>query len=102
MVVEVGTADKLDKVEEDRLIGGVLRRMSGYQVKDQRDGQEGIANDTEDEGGAKEQEDFQVDCPPKMHIFQCFETGVQRSQVPPSDLGNLTWSNSTHPSRAIN
>ena len=37
MVVEVGTADKLDKVEEDCLIGGVVEGMSGYQVKDQRD-----------------------------------------------------------------
>ena len=74
MVVEVGTADKLDKVEEDRLIGGVLRRMSGYQVKDQGYGQEGVANDTEDEGGAKEQEDFQVGCPPIVYIFTCFDT----------------------------
>ena len=59
MKVEVDTADKL---EEDLLkIGRVFQGLlSGYQAKDQVGGDD----DVEDEGGAKEEEDFQVARPP--------------------------------------
>ena len=57
--VEEGTADKL--VEDLHHIGEVFQGLlSGYLAKDQGGGEEDIANDVEDEGGAKEEKDFQA------------------------------------------
>ena len=70
MEVEIGSADKPDKVEEDHCIGirwgWVVRGLSRHQVEDDGDGQEGVEDDIEDEGRAKKQQHFKVARPPKF------------------------------------
>ena len=74
MEVEIGTADKLDKVDEDHFIGtgrvgGAVRGLSRHEVEDDGDGQEAVENGEEDEGCMKKQEDFKVARPPEFWDF---------------------------------
>ena len=67
MEVEIGTAGKLEKVEEDHSIE--TKGLSGHFVEDEGYDQEGIANGIEDEGRTEKQEDFKVARPPKFGDF---------------------------------